>query len=388
MLGVGTLIVGFTGAVARGNGSLWLHEVIPAASTMTGSGGLLIISSNPSVGLAALPAVLMSGGSVNYAHARKQHLEPLFTLGEGGVYTPPSPAVGIASIPVVSGFGFASGIYSEGSAMLHAVQAIGGDYNYSVGSAQFPAMYGVGIYGNPYVGTLYSFIAAVGTAQPTSDIIVFINNIGQVVDTITAERELIQNILESISADGSFMTIMEFIAHLGSSLSIHGNSPGFIEGRAAVNQDSRVWVVNMDTESSGQYDNYGFNSFFERDGEYFGVADDGIYQLDGDNDDGLDIACLLEIGSSNYGTHKPKKSHGVYVGCSSTGNLYLKVNTDGTERIYKMKSHSTAIQTHEIPVSHRQIGAQWNLTLMNENGCDFDVSDIDFRIKPMTHRSK
>ena len=234
-------------------------------------------------------------------------------------------------------------------------------------------------------------VVAAGGINPATIFNVTVDNALQVDGAIDALMSLLQALEEQAVVDGTYSTLHDLLVEFFSYPSINDtslpvkNSGGIWEIPGI--SDGRTWAVNLDTGASSQYDGYGFNSFFERDGEYYGVAEDGIYLLEGDTDAGAGIPALLEIGSSNYGIHKTKKSNGVVVGCSSTGVMYLKIDVDGVEQIYQMTNSSAHIESHLIPISHRQIGTQWNLTLMNDGSCDFDIADIEFRLLAMTRRT-
>ena len=220
------------------------------------------------------------------------------------------------------------------------------------------------------------------------NVIVVLNSSGQVISTITDTRLKIAELLSSMLGSSSFSVLGEYSATLLSVLAGQSMAMGKIGSGASLNDDSRVWVVNMDTGASSQYEGYGFTDFFERGGEYFGIAEDGIYLLEGDTDSGVDIDALIDMGLSNYGTRKIKKPLGLFVGCSSTGVLLLKAVADGVEQIYTMNDYSATHKVHKVPTNHRHLGSEWNLVLLNKDGCDFDISEVDFRILPTTRRNQ
>jgi hypothetical protein len=394
MQGAGFLYIYDYDVLFKGSGSVQFGPSEQLAGVTFTGAGHLIPNASTDYGRATFPAFVGQGfdaGLDGYGHGSGV-LPGLVGWGESSTYIPEEGQYGFGLFPILYGGGVSIGVgVSTANVSFPAFVCQGGEGDYGHGAGVLPSIKGYGVDDfTPGSAPMVTIMYVLGAFAPAMDHIVFINNIGQIVDTITASRELIQHVIESLSAEGSFTILGEYMAYFDSSLAIRGDSPGFIDGKAAVNQGSRVWVVNMETGASSQYDDYGFESFFqdENTGEYFGVAEDGIYRLDGDNDAGVDINSLLEIGSSNYGTHRIKKSTGLYVGCSSTGKLYMKVVTDGVERIYQMTNHSATVQIHKIPISHRQLGTQWNLTLMNADGDDFDVSTIDFRIIETTRRIK
>lgn len=150
---------------------------------------------------------------------------------------------------------------------------------------------------------------------------------------------------------------------------------------------ARVWVVNMDSGASVQYDGYGFISFFERDGDYYGVAEDGIYLLEGDDDAGFDIDALISFGTSSLGSKQKKGVTNFYVGASSDGKLILKIQVDGgTEYLYEARSSSEHIDQHRIDTGKGLVGNYFTMHLLNQDGDDFDIESISFDPIPLKRR--
>ncbi|HAR39195.1 MAG TPA: hypothetical protein DCS09_11820 [Porphyromonadaceae bacterium] len=355
-------------------------------------GSELFVDNRYAYGYVNFPAFGSFGTDETFANIGVGYANfPAFTSsGQADVYTPPQPGQGYGFFPPFSSSGYAVDIgIGTGLGTFPAFISKGGDYEYGEGAVDFPAFGSFGIEGSTAKEIL---LFSVGLVKSDTDMfretVIILNSTGAFVSSFTATRQVVAELLSYFQGSSMFSVIGEFNASLLSSAVASSQMVGAVNNAPAIDGLSRVWVVNMETAASSQYDRYGFNSFFERDGEYFGVADDGIYKLDGDDDDGVDIDVLIEIGSSNYGTYKDKKSTGLEIGCSSTGVLILKITVDGIERLYRMTRTSSTIETHNIPVSHRQVGSQWNITLINENGCDLDISDIDFRIFPTTRRSR
>lgn len=86
-----------------------------------------------------------------------------------------------------------------------------------------------------------------------------------------------------------------------------------------------AWVVNTETAAASYYENYGFSSLAEYDGRHFGTMPDGIYELAGDTDAGVDISMVVKGGLSNFGSSALKSIPLGYVYLSTTGEVRLKV---------------------------------------------------------------
>ena len=307
---------------------------------------------------------------------------------EEGAYVPPALQYVFAILPPLTAFcliGTESPVSVD--AILPTLQGRAYESAYGEVYATLPSMQGFAFEDpNPGEAWCVSVVYALDGVYAPIQHIVFLNANGQIIDTYSATRTLVATVLEQIQASGTFSVLGTYVASMTSSLSASTNHTaliGTIVGETTVyapslDEDGRVWVVNIDNGASSQYDDYGFNSFFESEGKYYGVADDGIYELDGATDAGIDIDALLEIGRSDLGIPNKKKIINVYAGVSSTGKMYLKVDADEQVYTYEARSSSTAIKTHRFDVGKGLEGNYYNLTLINQDGCDFDLETIHF----------
>lgn len=225
-------------------------------------------------------------------------------------------------------------------------------------------------------------LAMTGTTGALLTVSITMGNTLSLDGAISATMGLLEAISETMVVDGTYASTQEFLEALYSAAIMRGDiqsataSGGVVEIPGV--SDSRAWAINLETGASSQYDYYGYNSFFERDGEYYGVADDGVYRLDGATDSGRDIAALVEMGRSDFGTPFRKRIVNVYVGVSSTGKVLLKVNAAGQEYVYEARSSSTTLKNHRVDVGKGLSANYFNLTLLNQDGCDFDLETISF----------
>ena len=236
----------------------------------------------------------------------------------------------------------------------------------------------------PGWGFLFSSVGASAPLDGHVDYVFVFNNSLTTVDTYSVSRELAATVLEGLEASGSFDVIgsfsVEFLNNIGYNEFATATriKAGGVEV-PGVDPESRVWVVNTDTGASVQYDDYGFNSFFERDGEYFGVAEDGIYKLSGTTDAGVPIEGLVDYGTSTFGTAQRKRLMNVYVGVSSTNRMLLKVSVDGDTYIYEARSSESGhLKHHRFDLGRGLAGTHWRLQLLNKSGCDFDLESVEF----------
>ena len=307
--------------------------------------------------------------------------------GDGAAYIPPEPQYGFGMFPALTGNGtLRTSSSGEGDATFPAFIAQGGEGPYGFGGADLPPLQGYGV-DDFFPGQallMHTVIALTGT-RGFSDHIVFINNQGTIVDSISADRELIEQWIEQFEIADEYDVLGEFLVSalesLGASSHMTGNvrTTGTSNDRPAVSSDSRVWVVNIDTGATSQYDDYGFNSFFAESGKYYGVAEDGVYLLEGDTDNGNAIAAEIEAGLTDYGSKHKKRLLRVLVGVASGNRMMLKLVADGVTQYYEAHSNSPEhLDTHGFPTRRDHQGRYLNFTLLNQAGCDFDLESIEF----------
>lgn len=340
-------------------------------------------------GSGSMPSLVAFGMEDNPGFGRAINTLPSLTqeTTSGGFYVPQKPIIAFAQLPLLSNV--AIGVRSRaGSAIgqnMLAMSSLGGDFRYGVGQATLPALKGFGMYGEgPFDVTMIDTLLC-GTSMSTENVmsVLFISD-GVLTDFQTLTRiQAVEFVQELVASD--FMTVLgTFTTEMLSTLhaeSIRSETVVGIGGIEApdLDESGAVWVVNIDTGASGQYEKYGFNSFIQRDGKYYGVANDGIFELTGDDDAGINIDALVDFGKSNLGTSYHKKVPYVYIGVGSNGTLYLKVDADGAEYIYEMRSSSESLSNHRVDPGKGLEGAYWNFTLMNKDGESFTLDTIRFQ---------
>jgi hypothetical protein len=386
--GVGSLLISDFDIIFTGTGSITFGPEDVQTSSITFSGvSNFVPSATTDYGRAFIPSFSGQGGEGAYGFGTG-YLPALVGSGQSSLYVPSVPEYGFGYLPSLYGGGVTT--TSSGSTAnveFPSFVGQGGEGDYGYGGGTFTAFVGIGFDDLfPGVAPINANIYMQSGIIALTDHIVFINNTGQIIDTITASRELVAQIIGELTATGSFSIIGEFLTAIEESLLSSASIAGIYTSKITFESDSRVWVINMDTGASSQYDDYGFNSFFERDGKYYGVAEDGVYLLEGDDDEGVEIDALVEFGRSNFGSPHKKKVINVYAGVSSTGKMLLKVDADGTIYTYEARSSSGSIENNRFDIGKGLKGNYYNFTLINRNGNDFDLETITF--EPVVLRRK
>lgn len=144
-----------------------------------------------------------------------------------------------------------------------------------------------------------------------------------------------------------------------------------------------AWVVNTETRAATQYENFPFNSFAALDGRYFAAADDGVYRLGGDQDDGEAIRARFRVGLNNLGTGKEKRMPAMYWGYRADGGLVLKVITteptgEKVENWYALRPRGAGAPREGRTQIGRGIKAVfWDFEVENLDGSDFEIDSLE-----------
>jgi len=142
-------------------------------------------------------------------------------------------------------------------------------------------------------------------------------------------------------------------------------------------------VLNTETAAVSEYTNFPFNSFAENFGGHdFGIADDGIYILEGPDDAGTPTDSFIRTGLMRIANGHKARIPTAYFGYSATGALVLKVITtqpDGnkTENWYQLEQrNANAPRSNRVKIGRGLASVYWGFELHSVNGSSFDLDTI------------
>lgn len=135
------------------------------------------------------------------------------------------------------------------------------------------------------------------------------------------------------------------------------------------------WCLNVERMAATRYTNAEFTSL---NGDY-GTKADGLYQLAGTDDNGVDIDWRIDLGKQDFGAENKKHLPAVYVGAASGEPLVLIVTLpDGAEYEYPARSCSDTIEIHRIDPGKGLRENWYGLALKNERGSSVTLASVSF----------
>lgn len=325
-------------------------------------------------GDATFPALLSNGGDYNSTQGYAW-LPSVDSDGAGGGYVPPTPTHAYGNLPLMTSWGLVLESHpGDGDASLPSMISVAGDYPFGFASTWLPALVNYGKDGQRLQMTILDTVFATDPMTAARDLVIVFTSTGQLASVQSVSVLVLAEFMSTLLADDSYTLLGEFNLSLLSTLrgASYQTHPG------AFNNLGRVWVVNVDTAAAWRYQGYGFNSFFKRGERYYGVAEDGVYLLEGGDDAGADIDARLDAGRSNFGESKTKTVPSVYLAVASEDVMVLRVEADGQEYFYEARSSSAELKNHRVDVGRGLEGAHWSFSVLNKDGADFDLASMEF----------
>jgi len=207
---------------------------------------------------------------------------------------------------------------------------------------------------------------------------------------LTTFVELVDSLVaaDQVDINGIFLVAAAEQAQFVDSVSTIATLQAAVEEGVATYISIRVggeviqgWVMNTSNAAFSEYGNYPFNSFAEIYGTYYGAAEDGIYELSGDDDDGQAIDAHIKTGLIDMGTHFIKDVKAAYIGFTATGRLVLKVTAsvrgERKEYWYEMKPQSSdTMREGRFTIGRGIRSKYWQFEVSNLEGEDFELDGI------------
>jgi len=137
-----------------------------------------------------------------------------------------------------------------------------------------------------------------------------------------------------------------------------------------------TWVMNTASGAMSEYENYRFNSFAAMGNKYLAASENGLYELNGDNDQGASIIGAIKSGWIEMGGSRYTSFKAAYLGVRGAGEMFLKLVTgDGKEYLYKTSAKD--METTKVHFGKGLRSRYFAFELYNV-GQDFDLNSIEF----------
>ena len=229
---------------------------------------------------------------------------------------------------------------------------------------------------------------------------VVLNSRGQIITILDAQAILGATMLARGRALGSMDGDMSLLAYIDSVVrgadGLQGQS--FTGGGQAPNPGQQmpggtedydggyfVWVFNARTGAVSRYLRYGFDSFAQIGGHYFGVAEDGVYLLEGNTDAGQRIEARAGTGLLDLGAKELKHVSAVYLDAASDGVLSVRVQAGQQQYTYQARRASQYNAQQRVDTGRGLRATHYSFELLN-GGADFELDAMDVSVAKSARR--
>lgn len=147
------------------------------------------------------------------------------------------------------------------------------------------------------------------------------------------------------------------------------------------------YAMNLRNAGTTRYDNFPFVDFAVVGGVPLGAGPDGLYDLNGDTDDGEPIAARVRTGLTNFGSPLLKHVLNAWVGYTTDGVLVLKTVTENKqgnrqENWYQLTPRDTTMPVeNRFSIAKGLTSVYWGFEITNLDGADFELDAI--RVWPL-----
>jgi hypothetical protein len=172
-------------------------------------------------------------------------------------------------------------------------------------------------------------------------------------------------------------------------------------GAAMYDPDTNQWiahsglnsaiVMNTETLTLTTFTEYGYNSFARAFGCNLAARADGLFELVGDDDNGLPINATVQLPTVDFGTSFVKVIERLYVGYRSLAEMVMRVRVDEApsefDNVYVLPVASQpGLATQRLKVGKGLAGRYWTFTVNNLDGTGFTLDTIDVKMNRLERR--
>ena len=137
-----------------------------------------------------------------------------------------------------------------------------------------------------------------------------------------------------------------------------------------------TWAINTRTGAATNYTQFPYTSFARRGNRYLATADDGLYELNGDTDNGTAIIAEMESGFLQFAGSRFTSFKAIYLGMHGTGNVFFRLETgDGKQYTYRVVAQD--METTKVRVGKGLRARYFSFALVTV-GQDFDLDTVEF----------
>lgn len=316
----------------------------------------------------------------DHTYGEGAYAMPLLRVeGQGGMPMPAYARAEVGMIPLSGGGAGTTGEIGGSVAAMGVLDSLSSDHAYGEISVTLQPLSSCGFaYEGNNAASIWSPLVVYNHWYVPFQTFVVWNEDMTVATLISASKLVNAEMGEEVTVAASMTTSELLTAIMNSFVQAGFSVPVF-------NPANNVWVVSEAGQSS-RYEGYEFNSFGKIGARYYGMKADGLYLLEGEDDDGTPIKASVGLGMHDFGTSALKRIANCYIGVASSGTMFLKVIANGEEYLYAARSDDPYMATQRVDIGKGIRANYMTFELYNSNGCDFELNSVEFAAVALNRR--
>jgi len=145
----------------------------------------------------------------------------------------------------------------------------------------------------------------------------------------------------------------------------------------------RVFTLNLKNMGLSEYDAYNYTGICKFKDKYYGVkpGNQGIYLLEGADDNGTPISSIVETGRDMFRTRGLKYITDAFITMKASGEYVLTlIDKDGNEYDYPLTSRVLTMETCKTDTGKGKRSQAWGFKFKNIAGAKFEVESIELNV--------
>lgn len=320
------------------------------------------------------------GMSANFGYAEGRGALPaLRSASEGGMLVPGFAYVECMLLPIMVGGTGLTGEVGQAYVALPPLDTLSANHAYGEAAV---ALQPLGVICSAYEGAGNATMMTIAVASevwdaPTVAYLAWSETLGAAVAFAT--DRVVDALYDEYADLGLVFSITaELGAQLMSTVQAGFATPLF-------DTAGNVWVVTPDGKTT-RYEQFDYTGYAKINGRQYGVKADGVYLLEGDNDDGLPIQAAIGLGKQDFGTTLQKSVTACYLGVGSSGRMFMKIIANGQDYLYEARQDSETVMAQRVDPGKGLKATFMDFIVYNSGGADFELSSVEFVAIPLGRR--
>jgi hypothetical protein len=143
------------------------------------------------------------------------------------------------------------------------------------------------------------------------------------------------------------------------------------------------YAVNVITGALTEYAGFDFSAMAGSAGSTYGARTSGVYRIRGGDDNGSPVSIHIDFGTTDFAERVAKSLEAVYVGASTDGTMYIRVNADTRSDLYRVVQRD--------PISRAVTGKgiasrKWGVELDVYDATEFELDTIELLVGAASRR--